>query len=185
VRTESTPGRETLDEVGPGNPTRPGDRSPAFSSWYEQALSLLEFRARTVAELRGKLITKGAPHAEVEAVIARLSDQKLLDDASFARQFARTRILGAGASRRRIVLELRRKGVAPSVADQAVDSLEELEGIDSSASIHRVAARKWKSLAAFDEFTRKRRLYAFLARRGFNPDEIRGAMDKLGEELEA
>jgi regulatory protein len=179
------PGRETLDEVGPGNPTRPGDRSPASSSWYEQALTLLEFRARTVAELRGKLLKKGAPVAEVEAVIARLIDQKLVDDAHFARQFARTRVLGAGASRRRIVLELRRKGIAPSVASEAVDSLEELEGIDTSESIHRVAAKKWKSLAAFDGFTRRRRLYAFLARRGFDPDEIRSALDKLGKELDA
>jgi regulatory protein len=183
VRNVSKPGRETLEEVGPGNPTRPGDRSPASSTLYQHALTLLQFRARSVAELRGKLRLKGAP-AEVEAVIARLSDQKLLDDADFARQFARARVLGAGASRRRIVLELRRKGVAPAVADEAVDSLEETEGIDTSASIHRVAAKKWKSLAALDDFTRKRRLYAFLARRGFDPDEIRGALDKLGEELE-
>lgn len=184
TKDRQVPGRETLEEVGPGNPTKPDDRSPAFSSWYERALTLLEFRARTVAELRSKLLQKGAPGAEVEAVIARLRDQKLLDDASFARQFARARVLGAGASRRRIVLELKRKGVASSVADEAVDSLEELEGIDASASIHRVAAKKWKSLAALDDFTRKRRLYAFLARRGFNPDEIRSALDKLGEEMD-
>ena len=178
------PGRETLDEMGPGNPTTPGDRSPAFSSWFELALRLLEFRARTVAEVRRRLIQKGAPHADVEAVVARLCEQRLLDDANFARQFARARVQGAGASRRRIVLELKRKGVAPSVADEAVDSLEALEGIDPAASIHRVALKKWKSLAALDEFTRKRRLYAFLARRGFNPDEIRSALERLGEELE-
>jgi SOS response regulatory protein OraA/RecX len=32
---------------------------------------------------------------------------------------------------------------------------------------------------------RRQRLYAFLARRGFNPDEIRGVMTSLGEALDA
>jgi len=43
-----------------------------------------------------------------------------------------------------------------------------------------VAQKKWRSLAKLDDVTARRRLYAFLARRGFNPDEIRGAMSALG-----
>lgn len=151
---------------------------------YDQALSLLEFRARSEAELRRKLLQKGADSTEVEEVLARLRDQKLLDDSDFARQFARTKVLGAGASRRRILQELARKGVARDVADRAVDELQESEGIDPSAAIHRVAEKKWKLLARLDDFTRRRRLYAYLARRGFNPDEIRSAMQAVGEELE-
>lgn len=153
-------------------------------STYDLALRLLEFRARSVDELRRKLVQKGAQAAEIEDVLARLSAQKLLDDDAFARQFARAKVLGPGASRRRIILELTRKGVAPDVAGRAVEGLEENEGIDPSATIHRVAEKKWKALASLDAFTRKRRLYAVLARRGFNPDEIRSALDRLGEELE-
>jgi regulatory protein len=149
------------------------------ASTYEKALSLLEFRARSVAELRRKLIQKGEPAAEVDAAIARLRDQKLLDDADFARQFARTKVTGAGASRRRVIQELARKGVARAEAERAVAELQETEGIDTSATIHRVAEKKWKSLAKLDDFTRRRRLYAFLARRGFDPDEIRVALDGL------
>lgn len=155
------------------------------SSAYDQALRLLEFRARSVAELRRKLIQKGQPAPEVEEALTRLRAQKLLDDAVFAQQFARTKVLGAGSSRRRIVQELTRKGVAREVADRAVEELPVSEGVDPSTAIHRVAAKKWKSLAKLDDFTGKRRLYAFLARRGFNPDEIRCAIDKLGGALEA
>jgi len=153
-------------------------------STYDQALRLLEFRARTVDELRRKLLQKGRASAEVEEVLTRLSDQKLLDDADFARQFARAKIVNSDTSGRRIVQELMRKGVSRSIADEAVESLGEREGIDPSAAIQRVAEKKWKSLAKLDAFTRKRRLYAFLARRGFNPDEIRSALDKLGAKLE-
>jgi regulatory protein len=153
-------------------------------STYEQALGFLEFRARSESELRRKLLQKGSPAAEVDEVVSRLRAQRLLDDDEFARQFARGKVLGAGASRRRIVLELTRKGVAREVADRAVEGLEENEGIDPEAVIHRVAAKKWKSLSKLDDFTRKRRLYAFLARRGFDPDEIRSALDRLGAQLD-
>jgi regulatory protein len=152
-------------------------------SVYEQALRLLEFRARTVVEMRRKLALKGAPATDIAEVIARLCDQKLLNDADFARQFARTRIVGAGASRYRIVQELRRKGIDKAIAEEAVERLEESEGINASATIHRVAGKKWKALAKLDDFTRRRRLYAFLARRGYNPDEIRIALDALNAEV--
>jgi regulatory protein len=148
-------------------------------SAYEQALRFLEFRPRSIAELRRKLLQTGQPSGEIEQVITRLVDQRILDDAAFARQFARTKLLGAGASRFRVKQELARKGIARAIVDQAITDLQDDEGIDSSAALDRVAEKKWKSLATLDEFTRKRRLYAFLARRGFNPDEIRSAMGNL------
>lgn len=148
-------------------------------STYDRALDLLTLRARSVAELRQKLIRKGEPAVAVDEVIERLKAQKLLDDAHFALQFARAKVVGAGASRRRISMELTRKGIDRQTADAAIDDLAESEGIDVSAAIHRVAEKKWKSLSKLDGQTATRRLYAFLARRGFNPDEIRSALQAL------
>lgn len=148
-------------------------------STYDRALDLLAIRARSVAELRKKLLEKGAESTEVDEAIVRLRDQQLLDDADFARQFARAKVLGTGSSRRRIVQELARKGVARDVANEAVEGLRQTEGIDPSAAIHRVAEKKWKALSKLDFFTARRRLYAFLARRGFNPEEIRTVMPEL------
>lgn len=152
----------------------------AKRSTYDRALDLLAFRARSVVELRRQLLRKGEPAENVEAAIARLLEQKLLDDAEFARQFVRAKVVGAGASRFRVVQELGRKGVARGLAEEAVQSLKDDEGVDPSAAIHQVAEKKWRSLSKLDEVTAKRRLYAFLARRGFNPDEIRTAMSALG-----
>lgn len=165
--------------MGPGNSH--DDRRVAPRPIYDQALRLLEFRARSVAELRRKLLRKGGSSHEVDVVIERLREQKLLDDVSFAREFARSKVVGSGSSRHRVVQELRRKGVAPSIADDAVAGLVEREGIDPSEAVHRVAQKKWRSMSGLDEFTRRRRLYAFLARRGFSPDEIRSAMNQLDE----
>jgi regulatory protein len=157
---------------------------PSQTSTYDRALKLLGFRARSVAELRRHLLRKGEPAADVEAAIERLRDQKYLDDADFARQFARTKLLAAGASRRRIVQELSRRGVTRDVADEAIEQLRDADGVDPAAAIRRVAEKKWRSLARFDDFTRRRRLYAFLARRGFDADEIKTVMTALGEAID-
>ena len=146
---------------------------------YEQALTLLEFKARSVDELRRRLRQKGGAADEVEAVIQRLLDQKLLDDADYARQFARSRLATTGASRRRIAQELGRKGIRRDAADEAIEALTGDEGVEPLAAAQRVARKKWLSLASLDEPVRRRRLYAFLARRGFDPDEIRELMRDL------
>jgi regulatory protein len=152
-------------------------------STYDRALNMLSFRPRSVTEMRNSLRRKGEPADQIEVAIARLIELKLLDDVVFARQFARMKILGPGASRIRIAQELQRKGVARELADRAVEDLKEEEGVDAAVTIHRVAEKKWKALSKLDDFTRRRRLYAFLARRGFNPDEIRHAMNALGEAI--
>jgi regulatory protein len=157
---------------------------PSQTSTYDRALKLLAFRARSTSELRRQLLRKGELAADIEAAITRLREQKYLDDADFARQFARTKLLAAGASRRRIVQELSRRGVNRDVADQAIEELRENDGLDPAAAVRRVAEKKWKSLARFDDFTRRRRLYAFLARRGFDPDEIKAVMTALGEAID-
>ena len=148
-------------------------------STYDRALDLLAIRARSVTELRRKLVQKGEPVEAVDEAIERLKGQKVLDDDQFARQFARSKVMGGGASRRRIAMELGRKGVDRETADAAIEDLVESEGIDVSATVHKVAEKKWKSLSKVDEQTATRRLYAFLARRGFNPDEIKTAMQAL------
>jgi regulatory protein len=147
---------------------------------YDRALNMLAFRARTVSELRRQLLRKGEPVPDVDAAIRRLLEQRLLNDEDFARQFARVKLTGAGASRFKIVQELGRKGIAKPMAEEALSALKESDGLDASETIHRVAARKWRTLSKLDEQTGRRRLYAFLARRGFNPDDIRGAMSSIG-----
>lgn len=141
-------------------------------STYERALDMLEARARAADELRRLLVKKGEPPAEVDAAIARLREAGLLDDASFARQLTRSKALGPGLSRRRIQLELTRRGVARRTADEAIDEVFDEEGVDEDASIERVARKKLRMLGKVDDATRKRRLYGYLVRRGYDSDDI-------------
>ena len=167
------------------SPRNSAAESSSPRSTYDRALHLLGFRARSVAELRRSLLQKGEPAREVQLAIERLLDQRLLNDDDFARAFARSKITGAGASRLRVLQELSRRGVARDVADRAVADLEADEGIVAADTIHKVAAKKWRSLSRLDAQTRRQRLYGFLARRGYSPDEIREAFAALGDDSEA
>jgi regulatory protein len=141
-------------------------------STYERALDKLEARARAVSELRRLLIRKGEPPEEVDAAIERLRGSGLLDDANFARQLTRSKALGGGHSRRRIQQELAKRGVARDVSDAAIEQVFEEESVDEGAAIERVARKKLRTLTGVDAATRTRRLYGFLARRGYDSDDI-------------
>lgn len=152
-------------------------------STYERALDMLEARSRGVAELRRLLIRKGEPEADVEAAIERLRASGLLDDANFARQLTRSKALGAGHSRRRIAQELAKRGVDRAVTNEAIDAVFNDEGVDEDAAIQRVARKKLRMLTGLEPMIRRRRLYAYLARRGYDIDDINRALSAvLGEQ---
>jgi regulatory protein len=152
---------------------------------YDRAIGMLAFTPRSSRDLRRRLIQKGEPEAWVDSSIARLEARGLLDDAQFARQFARSRVLGAGASKRRLQQELFKRGVSRETADAAIGEVLVDEQVDEGEIVERAAAKKMRSLGKLDPATRRRRLYGFLARKGFDGQAIRLAMAKVLDGAEA
>lgn len=155
------------------------EREAALLATYDRALRMLVFRPRAAAELRRTLIRKGEPAEHVDAALERLSAAGLIDDRAFARQFARSRSAGAGASRRRIQQELNRRGVERGVTDGAIAEVYEEEAIDEGEVAERAARKKLRSLADLAPDVRNRRLFAFLARRGYDSGDIRRAIEAV------
>lgn len=146
---------------------------------FDRALAMLAARPRAARDLERILVRKGERAEHVAAAVERLLTLGALDDAQFARQFIRGKISGAGHSRRRLQSELWRKGVARDVIDAALREVFEEDEVDESAQIAQVAAKKLRTLRSLDAATARRRLYAFLARRGYDGSAIRRVMDAL------
>lgn len=157
-------------------------REAALVATYDRALNMLALRARSASELRRLLIRKGEAADLVDAAIERLLRAGFLDDQSFARQFARSKLLGAGLSRRRVQQELARRGVTREVAESALADVVAEEHVDEEDGLQRVARKKLKSLERLDPATQRRRLYAFLARRGYDSDHIARTLRELKAE---
>lgn len=158
---------------------------------YDKALATLGARARSSADLRRWLKTKEFTEAEIAPTLEKLVALGLLDDWSFARNFARSRLAPSrGFGPRRVAAELAKKGVARAITDQVLAELQQEQseaddeaqarGEKSSSAVELAAAKKLKALAKLDPETRKRRLYGYLARRGFGGAEIAGVLRKLG-----
>jgi regulatory protein len=145
----------------------------------DRALDLLAVRGRSVRDLRTRLLKKGEPEQHVGQAIERLIERGFLDDAAYARSVARARAVGAGMSKRRVRQELYRRGVALDVADEAIARVWTEEAVDTSEELERVARKKLATLEDADEPTRRRRLYGFLARRGYEFDDIKRVLAKI------
>ncbi|HET9796680.1 MAG TPA: regulatory protein RecX [Gemmatimonadaceae bacterium] len=147
---------------------------------YDRASNLLAFRARSSAELARSLARKGEEPLTIDWALSRLREQGLVDDAAFARAFTRARVVGGKQSRRRVEQELARRGVPRPVGSEAIDAVLEEEAVDERAIVMDAARKKLRSLAGLDPVVRRRRLYAYLARRGYELDDIREVMATLG-----
>lgn len=162
------------------------ERETALLATYDRALRMLAFRARAALELRRNLLRKGEAPELVDAAIERLTLAGFLDDGAFARQFARARAAGGRASRRRIQQELSRRGVARETADDAIAEVYAEDDVNEESAALEAARRKARSMAALDPAVRHRRLYAFLARRGYSSEDIRRAVAAVtGEAADA
>jgi regulatory protein len=157
----------------------------------EAALSLLSVRARSRRELSDRLRRKGFERALIDATLEQLAEAGWVDDAAFARALVRDRLRLRPRGPGRMAQELRHRGVSDRDAREAVEQVFD----DEDVSVHGLAldlARGWlrrQSAAVHasllsDEFTperdrARRRLYAFLARRGFAGGPARGALEGL------
>ena len=146
---------------------------------YNYALNLLSARPYATRALHRKLIQKEYTAADADDAIRRLVDNGLLSDEKYAEQYARSKILSTGASKRRLTQDLYRKGIKGDVAAAAIANVIVDEEIDTAAVVERVARKKLAQLGDLEPLVLRRRLFGFLARRGYDVDEIKRVVAAL------
>jgi regulatory protein len=147
---------------------------------YDRALDALARRARSRVELARWLKQREFAETEITPTCDKLESLGLLHDEEYARAFARSRLApGRGMGPRRVAAELARRGVARATVDAVMRELEDEGVADEPAAIEAVAARKLRTMQGLEPEVVKRRLYGFLARRGFSGGAIRTVLDQL------
>ena len=151
----------------------------------EAALKVLERTRRTRSDLRRRLRDKGYAESLVAEVLDRLAGVGLLDDAEYAHAFLVERWGRRAAGWRRLEQELRRRGVSGDDIDRArARFVERQGGADEVRLARRVVEQAARRYAGLEPRIRRQRLYALLARRGFDGETIEQALkdDSTGEE---
>lgn len=143
----------------------------------DYALLLLSYKARTVAELKTRLAGKGFSPAAIDSTLHRLTELNLVNDEQFARRFAEDRIRLGQKGKWRVRAELTRRGVGREQIEQAL-----AEAPDELAAARAAARRFCRRNQRLEPAVLRRRLYGFLARRGFSPDTINSVIDQPEED---
>lgn len=146
---------------------------------HNRALRFLSYRPRSEAEVRRYLRDKGVTPAVEEEIIERLTRAKLLDDVAFARYWVENRERFKPRGVRMLRYELRQKGVDDKTIAQALADLDEKE------SAYRAATQRGRRLAHLDQVSFRRKLSAYLQRRGFPYRVVNPAVERVWQELRA
>ncbi len=125
---------------------------------------MLTVAPRTSAQLAEAMRRKGVPAEAAEAVLGRLAEVGLIDDAAFAHAWVESRHHGRGLSRRALAAELQRRGVPGEDVRAAVGVL----GPDQEvATARRLVLRAMAGTKSRPLPVRIRRLVGLLARKGY------------------
>lgn len=146
---------------------------------YEYALKALMRRAHSVFEMRQALERRAAQPSLVRPVLERLKQAGYLDDARYARQFARYQAENRRRGRFRIARDLRARGVADRHIEAAL--AEVFAAVDESEQLRARIQRKLKQARRPLDARALASLYASLLRAGFSADAIRRELRLLSQ----
>ncbi|HET9725513.1 MAG TPA: regulatory protein RecX [Gemmatimonadales bacterium] len=137
---------------------------------FRTLLRALERRSFARVDLARRLVRKGHPRPAVEAAVERAFGLGLLDDAAFALSYVQTRsIRGRGPAR--LTRDLLAMGVDRSLIDRAL-AAEWPDGSDRTRIPLALATKRAAQLGDLPRPVKRRRVLAYLARRGFAGREI-------------
>ena len=164
-------------------------KASEYGKLYQRTLEWVLVRPRSVRETRDYLLRKlktsssgrssrpssrgsslrprsdcGCPSEDVsefsESIIQRLLDKKYLDDYKFAEWYVENKFVKKGISKKRLKMELMKKGVAREIVDEVIDDRDDEE------EIRKVIAKK---RAKYDD----EKLMGYLVRQGFSYDLVK------------
>ena len=149
----------------------------AAEALYEYAVRALAKRSLTVDELRKRLGRRAARSEDIESVVDRLAQAGYLDDKRLADSYSFFCKECEGLGRRRVLADLRRRGVNKTLAEEAVE--RSYQDVDEDEMIARQLRRKLGGDYAdhpIDDPAKLAKLYRSLVRAGFSSDRIGEAL---------
>lgn len=157
-----------------------------FGKLYGRALEYTMLRPHSAREVKDYLWRKtqttryksktgelkervGVAQAVADRVFERLQEKKYVDDEKFARFWIENRNQTKGASRRKLISELRAKGIDQSIIEKYLS-----ESVRNDADeLQKVITKKRRQYPDDQKFMQ------YLARQGFSYDDIKSALEDV------
>ncbi len=144
-----------------------GDELDPIDVARQIVLRQLAAAPKTRSQLESVLRRRGCSDEVAAAVLDRMEEVGLVDDAAYADTLIRSKQSGRGLARRALAQELRTRGVGDETARAALD------GVDPAAEEERareLVAKRLRQLHGLDVVVQTRRLAGMLARKGYSSE---------------
>jgi regulatory protein len=137
---------------------------------FRTVLRALERRSFARADLGRRLRRKGHAPEAVDGALERAAEMRLLDDGAFAVNYVETRS-GRGRGPLRLTRDLLAMGVDRRLIDRAL-AAHAADGVDRAGLPLSLATKRAAQLGDLPREVKRRRVLAYLARRGFAGHEV-------------
>ena len=131
---------------------------------------MLARRELSEAQVRQRLARKEHDADAIEAAVARLREERAIDDVRVAEAIARTETAIRRRGKLRVRMQIERAGIAKAIATQAVDAV--FDTIDDDEQIQASLRKRLRGRDAIADDREFQRLYRYLAGQGFESDRI-------------
>jgi regulatory protein len=148
-----------------------------FEKYYLKAVFYLKFRGRSVKEMQEYLKKKNVPQEMADKVVARLLDEKFLNDRNFAKDWIESRARFRPKGRRIVEMELKQKGITKEIIDEVMQEGPSEDAPDEAEQLRRLVEQRIGKYKGMERYEIYQKLGAYLGRRGFNWDQIKRSID--------
>lgn len=156
------------------------EQESQFGKLYSRALEYCLTRPHSAREVRDYLYRKTKPTRDkkgqlkpginqsiINRVYDRLLEKKYINDSKFANYWVENRSVKKGISRRKLFTELRAKGIDNLIIENELSSTNRNDNLE----IQKIISKKRK------HYSDDQKLMAYLARLGFDYDDIKSAIN--------
>ncbi len=131
---------------------------------------MLGRRELSEAQVRQRLARKGYGTDDIDAAVARLKDERAIDDARVAGAIARTETSVKRRGRIRVSQQMARAGIGPETSRQALD--QTFAELDPEELLAAALARRLRGDRPIADDREFQRLYRYLLSQGFESDRV-------------
>src|SRR5206468_4218833 len=147
---------------------------------YDVAVRALMRRAHSIHEMKQKLERRSDNKLLVQVVMARLKENGLMDDARYAKQFARQRTESRKQGKYRVARDLRARGIPDRHISSALEEVAQTS--DEAAMVRQRIERKLRSYRGEMDEKKTASIYGSLLRAGFSADVVRRELKAITRE---
>lgn len=141
---------------------------------YVTALTMLSRRELSEKQVRERLQRREFDAEEIEAAVARLKDERALDDSRVAAAIARSQTSLRRRGRLRVKREIEQAGISSVTARTAVDAV--FDDIDQDALLESALQKRLRDDRPITDNREFQRLYRYLVSQGFESDRALRAL---------